>query len=118
MQNNKPIEINKDCQFMHDLTNNAQMARYNLIVVTGQLKLYSQGIKPSRHFRLKDIKNYFGISGNLESITNKIDVINGVVEEVVKGVKENPQPIIYNKEVEEGVKDNINLTSKGGSNDE
>ena len=101
MQNNKPIEINKDCQFMHDLTNNAQMARYNLIVVTGQLKLYSKGIKPSRHFRLKDIKNYFGISGNLETITNKIYVINGVVEEVVKGVK-----------------DNINLSNKGGSNDE
>ena len=101
MQNNKPIEINKDCQFFSDLTNNAQIARYNLIVVTGQLKLYSKGIKPSRHFRLKDIKNYFGISGNLESITNKIDVINGVVEEVVKGVK-----------------DNINLSNKGGSNDE
>ena len=101
MQNNKPIEINKDCQFFSDLTNNAQIARYNLIVVTGQLKLYSKGIKPSRHFRLKDIKNYFGITGNLESITNKIDVINGVVEEVVKGVK-----------------DNINLSNKGGSNDE
>ena len=101
MQNNKPIEINKDCQFFSDLTNNAQIARYNLIVVTGQLKLYSKGIKPSRHFRLKDIKNYFGISGNLESITNKIDVINGVVEEVVKGVK-----------------DNINLSNKGGSNDD
>lgn len=101
MQNNKPIEINKDCQFFSDLTNNAQIARYNLIVVTGQLKLYSKGIKPSRHFRLKDIKNYFGITGNLESITNKIDVINGVVEEVVKGVK-----------------DNINLSNKGGSNDD
>jgi hypothetical protein len=107
MQNNKPIEINKECQFMHDLTNNAQMARYNLIVVTGQLKLYSKGIKPSRHFRLKDIKHYFGITGNLESITNKIDVINGVVEEVVKGVKVNGTVI----------KDNINLSNKGGSND-
>ena len=96
MQNNKPIEINEDCQFMSDLTANPTMARYNLIIVKGQLKLYSKGIKPSRHFRLKDIKNYFGITGNLESITNKIDVINGVVEEVVKGVK-----------------GNINLTNKG-----
>ena len=34
-------------------------------------------------------------------LTNKIDAINGVVEEVVKGVK-----------------DNINLSNKGGSNDE
>ena len=108
MQNNKPIEINKDCKFMHDLTNNAQLARYNLIIVKGQLTLYSQGIKPSRHFRLKDIKHYFGITGNLESITNKIDAINGVVEEVVKGVKVNGTVI----------KDNINLSNKGGSNDE
>ena len=101
MQNIKPIDINEDCQFFSDLTGNPTMARYNLIVVTGQLKLYSKGIKPSRHFRLKDIKNYFGITGNLESITNKIDAINAVVEEVVKGVK-----------------DNINLSNKGGSNDE
>ena len=103
MQNktDQKIDIDGDCQFMQDLNNNATMARYNLIVVTGQLKLYSKGIKPSRHFRLKDIKNYFGITGNLESITNKIDAINGVVEEVVKGVK-----------------DNINLSNKGGSNDE
>ena len=51
MQNNKPIEINGDCKFMSDLTANPTIARYNLIVVTGQLKLYSKGIKPSRHFR-------------------------------------------------------------------
>ena len=101
MQNNKPIEINGDCQFFSDLTGNPTIARYNLIVVTGQLKLYSKGIKPSRHFRLKDIKNYFGVTGNLESITSKINAISGVVEEVVKGVKNNKH-----------------LTNKGGSNDE
>ena len=101
MQNNKPIEINGDCQFFSDLTGNPTIARYNLIVVTGQLKLYSKGIKPSRHFRLKDIKNYFGVTGNLESITSKINAISGVVEEVVKGVKNNKH-----------------LTNKGGCNDE
>ena len=72
MQNNKPIEIDGDCQFMQDLNNNATMARYNVIVVKGQLQLFSKGIKPNRHFRLKDIKRYFGITGNTETLINKI----------------------------------------------
>ena len=94
MQNNKPIEINEDCQFFSDLTGNPTMARYNLIVVTGQLKLYSKGIKPSRHFRLKDIKRYFGISGNTETLITKINAIDKVIQ------------------------DTINLSNKGGSDDE
>ena len=94
MQVNKPIEINEDCQFMHDLTNNAQMARYNLIIVKGQLDLYREGIKPNRHFRLKDIKRYFGITGNTEALITKINAIDKVIQ------------------------DNINLSNKGGSNDE
>ena len=101
MQNNKPIEINGDCQFCSDLSKNSKIAIYNLIIVKGQLQLFSKGIKPSRHFRLKDIKSYFGVTGNLESITSKINAISGVVEEVVKGVKNNKH-----------------LTNKGGCNDE
>ena len=94
MQNNKPIEINADCQFMSDLSNKSKMARYNLIIVKGQLQLFSKGIKPNRHFRLKDIKRYFGISGNTETLINKINAIDKVIQ------------------------DTINLSNKGGSNDE
>ena len=91
---NKPIEINGDCQFFSDLNNNATMARYNLIIVKGQLQLFSKGIKPNRHFRLKDIKRYFGISGNTETLINKINVIDRVIQ------------------------DTINLSNKGGCDDE
>ena len=94
MQNNKPIEINADCQFMSDLSNNSKMARYNLIIVKGQLQLFSKGIKPNRHFRLKDIQRYFGITGNTETLINKINAIDKVIQ------------------------DTINLSNKGGSNDE
>ena len=94
MQNNKPIEINADCQFMSDLSNNSKMARYNLIIVKGQLQLFSKGIKPNRHFRLKDIKRYFGITGNTDTLITKINAIDKVVQ------------------------DTINLSNKGGSNDE
>ena len=84
MLNNKPIEINGDCQFMSDLNNNSKMARYNLIIVKGQLQLFSKGIKPNRHFRLKDIKRYFGITGNTEALINKINAIDKVVQETIK----------------------------------
>jgi lipopolysaccharide export system protein LptA len=94
MQNNKPIEIDGDCQFMQDLNNNATMARYNVIVVKGQLQLFSKGIKPNRHFRLKDIKRYFGITGNTDTLINKINAIDKVIQ------------------------DTINLSGKGGGNDE
>ena len=94
MQNNKPIEINADCQFMSDLSNNSKMARYNLIIVKGQLQLFSKGIKPSRHFRLKDIKRYFGITGNTDTLITKINAIDKVVQ------------------------DTINLSNKGGLNDD
>jgi len=94
MQNNKPIEIDGDCQFMQDLNNNATMARYNVIVVKGQLQLFSKGIKPNRHFRLKDIKRYFGITGNTEALITKINAIDKVIQ------------------------DTINLSGKGGGNDE
>ena len=98
MQNktDQKIDIDGDCQFMQDLNNNAMMARYNLIVVKGQLKLFSKGIKPNRHFRLKDIKRYFGITGNTEALINKIGAIDKVVQEVIN---------------------NENLTDKGGCND-
>ena len=94
MQNNKPIDIDGNCQFMQDLNNNAMMARYNVIIVKGQLKLFSKGIKPNRHFRLKDIKRYFGITGNTETLITKINAIDKVIQ------------------------DTINLSNKGGQDDE
>ena len=96
MQNktDQKIDIDGDCQFMQDLNNNAMMARYNVIVVKGQLQLFSKGIKPNRHFRLKDIKRYFGISGNTETLITKINAIDKVIQ------------------------DTINLSNKGGQDDE
>tara|TARA_R110002050_G_scaffold289298_1_gene441850 strand:- start:297 stop:551 length:255 start_codon:yes stop_codon:yes gene_type:complete len=80
---NKPIEINEDCQFMQDLEHERRhkMALYNLALAKGQLMLFNKGIKPSRHWRLKDVKWYFGMDGNkkvmLDKITKLQDVLNG-----------------------------------------
>ena len=96
MQSNKPIDINGECQFMSDLTGNPTMARYNLIVVKGQLQLFSKGIKPNRHFRLKDIKRYFGITGNTDTLINKINVIDKVIKETINNNNTHNQEVTEN----------------------
>ena len=78
---NKPIEINKDCQFMQDLENNNRMALFNLAVVKGQLTLFNKGILPSRHWRLKHVKQYFGMNGSKEVLLEKVIKLNDVINE-------------------------------------
>ena len=87
------IDIDGNCQFMQDLTDNPTMARYNVIVVKGQLKLFSKGIKPNRHFKLKDIKRYFGISGNTETLINKINAIDKAIKETINNNNTHKQEV-------------------------
>ena len=87
------IDIDGNCQFMSDLNNNSTMARYNVIIVKGQLQLFSKGIKPNRHFRLKDIKRYFGITGNTETLINKINAIDKVIQETIKNNNTHKQEV-------------------------
>ena len=77
---NKPIEINKECQFMQDLENNNRMALFNLAVVKGQLTLFNKGILPSRHWRLKHVKQYFGMNGSKEVMLDKITLLQDVLK--------------------------------------
>ena len=79
MNIDKPIEINKECQFIKDLENNNKMALWNLTIIRGQLKLFSKGIKPNRHWRLKDVKNYIGMSGNKEVLLEKVIKLNDLL---------------------------------------
>jgi len=67
-------------QFYKDLSNpliinGKQSSRgwYNLIVSIRDVKMYSVGIKPHRNWRIKDVKNYFGISGNNQSIISQLE---------------------------------------------
>ena len=80
----KPIEINEDCRFLEDLQNNQQMAMYNLITSKSAVKLYTKGIKPNRHWRITDVKKYFGMNGNAEILHSKLvklyDVLNEIQE--------------------------------------
>ena len=78
-QNVGIIEINEDCQFIKDLENNNKMALWNLSIIKGQLKLFSKGIKPNRYWRLKDVKNYIGMSGNKEVLLEKVILLNDLL---------------------------------------
>ena len=80
---NKPLELT-DCPFKDDLTNNNQMAMFNLITSKQAVKLFSKGIKPNRFWKLKDVKFYFGIKGNTESIYAQLVRIHEALELISK----------------------------------
>tara|TARA_B100001094_G_C17711049_1_gene567352 strand:+ start:254 stop:520 length:267 start_codon:yes stop_codon:yes gene_type:complete len=82
----KPIEMNENCQFLKDLnTSNdfggTNRALYNLAVCKGQVKLFSKGIKPNRHWRLKDVKAYFGMNGGTEVLLKKLEKLHEIISE-------------------------------------
>ena len=77
----KPIEINEDCRFLKDLQDNQRMAIYDLITSKGAVKLWTKGIKPSRHWKITDVKNYFGMNGNAETLLTKLETLLTVIRE-------------------------------------
>ena len=82
------VIMNDKCQFIRDLENqtNAQgatnLALYNLAVCVGQVKLFSKGIKPNRHWRLKDVKNYFGLSGGTNKILAQLEQLQTIINDI------------------------------------
>jgi hypothetical protein len=72
----------KDTQFGRDLqaplivnSTRTSRARYNTIVCRGEVQLFSKGIQPSRHWRLKYVKDYFGLSGSKQKVAEQLDYI-------------------------------------------
>ena len=80
----KPIEMNEDCKFLKDCTENPNMAMYNLITSKAAMQLWTKGIKPNSNWRIKDVKKYFGMNGNAEILHSKLvklyDVLNEIQE--------------------------------------
>ena len=88
MQNKTIVNMVEGCQFMKDLEkqsnqiDGAKFALYNLAVCVGQLKMFSKGIKPSRHWRLKDVKNYFGLSGGTNKILAQLEQLQTIINDI------------------------------------
>ena len=47
----------------------------------GRYKLWTKGIKPNRHWRITDVKNYFGMNGNAETLLTKLETLLTVIRE-------------------------------------
>ena len=78
----KPINIDENCQFLKDLhtPNNfmgTNKAMYNLICSKRDLFLFCKGIKPHKNWRLKDVKEYFGLfdTNGKENIKNVLNLL-------------------------------------------
>lgn len=74
------VNMQDDCQFLIDLKNeqghNVNKGVYNLICSIRDVKLFDKGIKPHRRWRLKDVKWYFGLTGNTRTILNQLISLN------------------------------------------
>ena len=77
----KPIDIDADCQFLKDAKTNNQMAMWNLITSKGAVKLWTKGIKPNRHWKISDVKWYFGMNGNKDVLLKKLELLHKVLNE-------------------------------------
>ena len=104
MSINKPIEMNADCPFLEDLSKNNTFAMFNLITSKQAVKLFSKGIKPNRFWRLKDVKYYFGIKGNTETIYAQLVRIHEALELVSKFEPSERADLISGKTVIKEVK--------------
>ena len=75
----KPINIDETCQFLKDCTENSTRAMYNLIICKGQVQLWTKGIKPNSNWRISDVKRYFGMNGNAETLYNKLEKLHEIL---------------------------------------
>jgi len=86
--------MNKNTQIMKDLNTpnhfgGVNKGMYNLIVCTNAVKQYTKGIKPHRYWRLKDVKNYFGLNGGTSSILKQLQAIKSNIDNIIKDINLN-----------------------------
>ncbi len=76
-------DIQHDTRFIEDLnkslrinTTNSNMGTYNLIVSKRDIGLFCTGMKPHKNWKLKDLKEYFGLKGKKEKCKAQIDFLS------------------------------------------
>ena len=52
---------------------------WNLILSKRDCSLYSKGIKPHRHWKITDVKKYFGIKGSASEMAIQLDEIYNLI---------------------------------------
>lgn len=86
----KTIKINANSQFFVDMTDESKLINFNgspmpkgywnLILSIRDLSMYAKhGMKPHRHWKITDVKKYFGIKGTAESMLEQLTYYKEIV---------------------------------------
>jgi hypothetical protein len=59
-------------------------AMVKLIFAINGMRLYTRGITPHRGFRLKDIKDFFGVKGNKDKVLEMLEHLQVTMENFEK----------------------------------
>tara|TARA_Y100000296_G_C5069546_1_gene204153 strand:- start:187 stop:450 length:264 start_codon:yes stop_codon:yes gene_type:complete len=70
----------KDLKTEDNLKRNYNMGLWNLNLSIRDLKLYSKGIKPNRHWKITPLKDYFGINGNAKEMLSTLLTLKKVLK--------------------------------------
>ena len=81
------VNMREDCQFLKDVNGSENFGGlskglYNLIVCKGQVKLFSKGIKPTKNWRVTDVKGYFGLVGSTEKILAQLEQLQTIIKDI------------------------------------
>lgn len=81
--NTQEISINIDSQFFQDLMDESKAINingnmvakgyWNLVLSIRDCSMYAKlGMKPHRHWKITDVKKYFGIKGSAEQVHEQL----------------------------------------------
>ena len=64
----------RDCSIPLNINGvDANRGYYNLVISIRDLKLWKAGMRPHRHWRITDVKKYFGISGKVDVLIHTLE---------------------------------------------
>ena len=90
--NTQQISINADSQFFQDLMDESKAINingnmvakgyWNLVLSIRDCSMYAKvGMKPHRHWKITDVKKYFGIKGTAQQIHEQLVQIKEAITE-------------------------------------
>jgi hypothetical protein len=79
------ITLSSNTQFFKDMTDESRtvnvngnvmpMGYWNLILSIRDCSLYAKGIKPNRHWKISNVKTYFGLKGDASKLVKQLEEI-------------------------------------------
>ena len=83
------VTLNPNTQFFNDMTDESKTLKvnngtmplgyWNLIISIRDCKLYSKGMKPNRHWKISDVKKYFGLKGDAGKLVMQLEYIKNAL---------------------------------------